>query len=334
MNWRKKMYYNRTISEPLAQLMSPGGDLRWLFDFVKKYPDMDFLIGKNNSVECISVYRGLSRILSITQYADTTHIKIDAAKKFKALEPDIYGSKKIPCDFSELLNSLIFKIGSDPTFDRYYANRKEGFFQNELSRKLGIHGTKDDEFVIIDKEVVIGYLNDEEKTKIYRGLRNPYKALQGDISKGNAERYGKNLQKKSIGNELDFLALDRDGNILLIEYKHGGKKCNTSGIYLSPLQIGLYYDLFTKLNRDDLNKAVYEMLNQKQRIGLIHPDWKKPKKLAEIIPVLIISEFNYKSSAKKKFNEILKFVREKKGPKFLHNLKTYNYTTAKGLADW
>ena len=141
------------------------------------------------------------------------------------------------------------------------------------------------------------------------------------------------MEEKPIGNELDFLALDSTGNILLIEYKHGGGG-NTAGIYKSPLQIGLYYDLFTKLNRDDLNKAVYEMLDQKQRIGLIHPDWEKPKKLAKIIPVLIISEFNYKSSAKEKFNEILEFVREKTGSEFLHNLKTYNYTTAKGLTNW
>lgn len=327
------MYYNRTISDPLAQLLSPGGELRWLFDFVKKHQDLDFLIGKNDSGEWISVYRGLSRILSITQYAGQTHIKIDAAEKFKALEPDIYVRRKPPSDFSEQLESLVSKIRSDCGFSRYYENRKEGFFQNELSRKFGINGTKDDAFVVLDKESVIGYASEEEKTKIYSVLRQPYKVLQKAISDKDKARYGAALEQKPIGNELDFLALDRDGNILLIEYKHGGGG-NTAGIYRSPLQMGLYYDLFTKLNRDGFNKAVYEMLDQKQRIGLIHPDWKKPKTLAEIIPVLIISEFNYGSSAKEKFNEILKFAREKTGSKFLHNLKTYNYTTAKGLTDW
>lgn len=327
------MYYNRTISERLEKLLCAGGELRWLFDFVKKHQDLDFLIGKNDSGEWISVYRGLSRILSVTQYAEQTHIKIDAAEKFKALEPGIYGRRKTPSDFSEQLESLISKIRSDNGFARYYENRKEGFFQNELSRKFGINGTKNDAFVVLDKEAVIGYANEAEKTKIYSVLRQPYKFLQKAISDKDKVRYGAALEEKPIGNELDFLALDRNGNILLIEYKHGGGG-NTAGIFRSPLQIGLYYDLFTELNRDDFNKAVYEMLDQKQRIGLIHPEWEKPEKLAEIIPVLIISEFNYKSSAKEKFNEILKFVREKTGHEFLHNLKTYNYTTAKGLTDW
>lgn len=327
------MYYNRKISLPLAQLISPGGKLRWLFDFVKKRDDLDFLIGKNDSGECISVYRGLSRILSITQYADQKSIKITAADKFKALEPDLYGSRKEPCDLSERLTSLISKINADHAFDCYYKNRKEGFFQNELSRQFGINGAREDALVILDKEAVIGFANEKEKEKIYFSLRDPYKELQRAISEEDGKRYGGKLEEKSIGNELDFLALDHDGNILLIEYKHGGGG-NTSGIYLSPLQIGLYYDLFTALDRDDLNTAVYEMLEQKQKIGLVNPAWEKPKKLNKIIPILIVSEYNYNSSAQGKFDEILKFVRERRGSDFLENLQTYNYTTAHGLTDW
>ena len=327
------MYYNRTISEPLAKLISPGGELRWLFDFVRTHDDLDFLIGKSDSGEWISVYRGLSRVLSITPCADKQHIKIDAADKFKELEPNLYGPEKEPSNFSKQLNSLISKIRKDDAFNRYYNNRKEGYFQNELSRRFGINGTKEDDFVVLDKEAVIGYADISEKRRIYTTLREPYKKLQEEISKENSKRYGKDLQKKTIGNELDFLALDRDGNILLIEYKHGGGG-NTSGIYLSPLQIGLYYGLFTSLDRDDLNTAVHEMLEQKQKIGLINPAWEKAKKLKKIIPVLIVSEYNYASSAQEKFDEILSFVRGRNGSDFLEDLQTYNYTAADGLTDW
>ena len=41
------MYYNRTISKGLASLLETGGELRWLFDFVKNHKELDFLIGKN-----------------------------------------------------------------------------------------------------------------------------------------------------------------------------------------------------------------------------------------------------------------------------------------------
>lgn len=125
--------------------------------------------------------------------------------------------------------------------------------------------------------------------------------------------------------------MNRDGDILLIEYKHG---TSISGIYLSPIQIGMYYDIFSNLPRNELEKAVFEMLAQKQRIGLINPDWKIPSKIKNIIPVLVISEYNYKSSARKKFNKVLKIARKQIGSDFLSNLKAYNYTEKNGLTNW
>ncbi|ODS29924.1 MAG: hypothetical protein SCARUB_04976, partial [Candidatus Scalindua rubra] len=56
--------------------------------------------------------------------------------------------------------------------------------------------------------------------------------------------------------------------------------------------------------------------------------------ISGIIPVLIISEYNYRSSAKSKYQEVLDFVRVKKGSDFLKNIVTYNYTTQVGLVDW
>ena len=130
-----------------------------------------------------------------------------------------------------------------------------------------------------------------------------------------------------------FLAVDRDGNILLIEYKHGSG--NTSGIYLSPLQIGMYYDIFTKYPKGELDKAIHEMFRQRQKIGLIAPGFLIPAQLKDIIPVLIVSEYKEKSVAKERFHEVLKISREKLGrPDFLNNLRTFNYTEEKGLSAW
>lgn len=325
----EQMYYNRKIAESFSKLLEVGGELRWLFNFVKQHKELDFLIGKNNAMEWIAVYRGLSCILKIKK-SDSQTIIFDADHAYKKIANELYGIKTLPCNLTVELSALISNVASDKKFNRYYNNKKEGHFQNELSRKYGICGEDNDEFVILDKEAVIGYADTTEKKLIYSKIQKPYKCLQRNISRKDEKQYGKNLDKKAIGNELDFLALDRNGDILLIEYKHG---TNTSGIYLSPLQIGMYYDLFNSLPKMDLEKAVYDMLDQKQKIGLINPKWKKTT-IKDIIPVLIISEYNYKSSAKTKFQEILEFVRTKKGSTFLSNLKTYNYTTENGLTDW
>ena len=252
-----RMYYNRTISKRLASLLETGGELRWLFGFVKNHKELDFLIGKNNSKEWISIYRGLTRLICVSLIDDTT-IFIDAAVKYKNLSPKLYGRRSVSENFQNDLENLILQIEQNRQFDRYYSNRKEGYYQNELSKIYGICQKPDTDFVIIDKEAVIGYSNQPEKENLFGNIRKKYKQLQTDISLRNPVRYGKDLGKNVIGNELDFLALDKDGNILLIEYKHG---TNTSGIYLSPLQIGMYNDLFTSLPKKDLGIAVFETEN-------------------------------------------------------------------------
>lgn len=293
--------------------------------------DLDFLIGKSGNKQWISVYRGLSRILTIKPvYKKPSKIKIDAANAYKELAPNIYGAKDLPYNFKDELDKLISIVEENEKFDRYYKNKKEGFYQNELSRRYGMFGLEDDEFVIVDKEAVIGYTDTAEKDKVYGKVQEGYKELQTAISDWNAKEYGQKLDEKSIGNELDFLALDKEGNILLIEYKHG---TNTSGIYLSPLQIGMYYELFNGFPKEELHDSVNAMLKQKQEMGLINPNWKIPK-IKGIIPVLIISDYNDKSSSKDKYHNILEFVREKKSNEFLSKIRTYNYTTQGGLEQW
>ncbi len=326
------MYYNRTLSDPFSKLLKPNGDLRWLFHLVETRSDLDFLIGKNRYHEWISIYRGLSRVLTINKTHLPDTIKLDGADAYKKITKDLYGKKNCSENFSDELLKLITTVSKDSKFDRYYNNRKEGYFQNELSRKFGICGKPNDDFVIIDKEVVIGYENIKEKEKLYSKIREKYKILQRDISQKNAKRYGQDLEKKSIGNELDFLALDKQGNLLLIEYKHGS---NTSGIYLSPLQIGMYFDLFSSLDKNELERSVFKMLEQKKEMKLINPEWKTetPSVISNIIPILIISEYNYNSSAKSKYKEIIGFIKAKNGA-FLENIRTYNYTTQNGITDW
>ncbi|ODS29961.1 MAG: hypothetical protein SCARUB_04935 [Candidatus Scalindua rubra] len=324
------MYYNRIISDSFSKLIEPNGELRWLFDLVKQHEDLDFLIGKNKSKEWISIYRGLSRMLTIIKTKDNDIVKLDGANSYKEISPVLYGKKLISVNFSSEFKKLVQKVSNNPKFDRYYNNKKEGYYQNELSRKFGICGKPNDEFVIIDKEAVIGHINKDERKKILGEIQTGYKKIQKEISKKDSKRYGKNLDKKSIGNELDFIALDKSGNLLLMELKHG---TNTSGIYLSPLQIGMYYDIFTMYPKVELENAVYEMIEQKKKIGLIIKDWVTPT-ISGIIPVLIISEYNYRSSAKSKYQEVLDFVRVKKGSDFLKNIVTYNYSSQKGLGNW
>lgn len=325
------MYYNRTLSDSFSKLIKPGGDLRWLFDLVHERNDFDFLIGRNNSKEWISVYRGTSRLLTIIKTRKPDLIKIDGANAYKDLMPELYGKRITSDNFKETLLHLADIVSKISSFNGYYNNKKEGYYQNELSRKYGICGTPIDEYVIIDKEAVIGYEDQQEKNSILAPLQVKYKGIFKELSEYNAKRFGKDLEKrKSVGNELDFLALDKQGNILLIEYKDGS---SAGGIYLSPFQIGAYFDLWNQFPRLELESAISEMYHQKQKIGLINSESVMPG-LRNIVPVLIISNYNYKSKSKDKYQEVMDFIRERKGNSYLANIRTYNYTTENGLVPW
>lgn len=324
------MYYNRTLSASFSRLLEKGGELRWLFDFVVQHDYLDFQIGKSKTKEWISVYCGLTRLFSIKKLKDS-FIFIDTADKYQKLSQGLYGKKEPSQCFKNEIETLISEIQKDKAFDRYYQIGKEGYFQNEFSRRFGILGRPDDDFVIIDKEAVIGFKDKDEKAFIFGSIQERYKQIQCEVSENNPQRFGKGLQKKSIGNELDFLALDKDGNVLLIEFKH---RTNTSGIYLSPLQIGLYFDIFSVLPRKDLEDCVFDMLEQKQRIGLINLSWKKPERIKDIIPVLIISDFNNRSIAKKNFYAVLEIIRRKYDNSFLNSLQVLTINSGDKLQEW
>ncbi|MFH1621625.1 MAG: hypothetical protein ABIA97_00690 [Candidatus Omnitrophota bacterium] len=329
------MYYDRKL-EKLSYLIEKGGPLRWLFDYVKDNEELDFLVGKNRQKEWISVYRGLSRILTILPCREAGKIRFDAADAYKFLSAmehiDIFGKKEVSNLTVGKLKNLLEIVKNNQKFNRYYQNKKEGYYQTILSRRYGIFGNPNDDFVLIDKETVIGYESEKEKVIEYSPFQALYKKLLNVISAKDSERFGSNLSKKAIGNEVDFLALDKDGNLLIIEYKHG---TNTSGIYLSPIQIGLYYDLFNDFyvkKSELLNDSIFSMLEQKQKIGLINPLWPRPREIKSLIPVLIISEFNRKSVAKDNFLAVMEIARKELGNQmFLRDLKIYDYTLETGL---
>ena len=326
------MYYNRTLTGSFANLLKPNGDLRWLFDLVKLHQELDFLTGSNKSGYWISVYRGLGRLLRIRPTSNPKEIKIDAHPAYEELDPSLYGRKGTNENFSTKFIDLVKKVSENQKFFSHYNNKKEGYYQNAFSRRYGICGKADDEFVILDKEAVIGYENQAEKDSILLPIQQDYQALLKDLSQSYSQsnRYGKNTRKKATGNELDFIALNKNGDILLIEFKDGK---NPSGIYLSPFQIGGYYDLWTGFPKLPLKISLERLAKQKQEIGLINPDWKIPKP-NRIIPVLIISEYNYKSTAKKKFEEVMDHLRYWKGTSVLKDLQTYNFSLQDGLTPW
>ena len=323
------MYYKRLISEELKCLLIDGGELHWLFNLVKGRDELDFLIGANNSKQWISVYCGTTSLLDITFSGGL--VRISAHKKYINLAQNnslnIYGYKETTkLNFGDDFVQFLSFLHQNNHLKRHYGNKKEGYFQNLFSRQFGILSNGSEDFVVIDKEAVVGYKNMQVKANYFDKQRKKFKAIKQHLSEFDAKRYGSNIGKEALGNELDFLAVNRDGKVLLIEFKHGS---STKGIYLSPIQIGLYYSIFQDYihhYRQNFIDDIGEMIKQKKDLKMISQDFPEVTPSGEIVPLLIIAKYNPRSSALDSFCNVLEICRKKlKVNSFLSNLEVYEY---------
>ena len=85
----------------------------------------------------------------------------------------MYGKKSISDNFQDAIEGLIVQIENESKFDRYYKSEKEGYYQIFFSRRFGICGKPDDEFVIIDKEAIVGYKGQKEKDGMLGNIHFP-----------------------------------------------------------------------------------------------------------------------------------------------------------------
>lgn len=295
------MYYDRLLSGGFEKLFTEDGILSWLIPYVKRTEDLDILIGKSGNQEYCSIYRGTSRIAMISK--SRNKYIVTASDSYKELGVNLYGDLDNGT-FNEInLEHLRKKVDSCTKFDRYYNNRKEGFYQNKIQREFGILADQHSPLLIIDKEVVIGYDNEAEKDKQFKGDQNNYKLCKHNLQNSDIKKFGTPSKDESLGNELDLLALDREGNIHLMELKYGD---NTAGIYMSPFQIGLYKRIFDKM---DIKETIIKMIEQKQRIGLLPKDWIIPNIKDGYIPELIIGGYNSNSCGyPKRFEEVKNYI--------------------------
>lgn len=254
-----QVYYDRTMSPKVIAAVQ--SKYQWVIDYVKKHPELDFQTGRNNNSSWFSVYRGTSRVLTIKPSG-----KVEAAQAYMDLCPEFYNTPS-----PELFDVLLEKVNNDIYFNRYYSNpeltkKKEGYFQTLIGRRYSLFGKEDDDFIIIDKEMVIGF----ENTNIKEEWNKPIKDAIAQFILDAREAFGKTKLPQDIHDtygEFDFLALNRDGDIIIMELKQD----DPNKTYLSPFQICYYKKQFEKLlgELQDLYEGIKKMIEEKLKNGIL-----------------------------------------------------------------
>ena len=282
------IYYNRVMDSKLTDLIDEK--YKWLIEYVKEHSELDFQTGSNATDTWFSVYRGTGRVFTLKK--DGT---LKADKKYMGLFPDFY---KVPN--KENLDKLMDKVSSDLALKRYYiaasGKKEEGYYQNLISRRYSLFCEKEDDFIIFDKEFVLGYSDDITKAKITKDTNDKYNDI---VDKLKLKGFGTKI--KAPGSECDFVGLTKDGDILMLELKQSG---DTPKIALSPVQVGKYVDLtenYLSNYRDDFEDCVKKMIKQKIDLDILKPQWDMPKKITgKIIPAVVVGG-NPTKAAKERF---------------------------------
>ena len=285
----EKVYYDRILSEALVATLKK--DYAWLIEFVKGHEELDFQTGHDpkSKQSWFSIYRGTGRLLTVS-VGTRNQLKISADKVYMTLSPQIFEEGVLTADTLEI---YLKAVNATPKLDRYYVSegvRREGYYQNLIARRYTFHEQQsEDDFIVIDKEMVIGFF--DEKTREDWNRENVLH--QETLVKNLREIYPETSFPKEVKvqfGEFDFLGMNWAGDIIIMELKQN----DPQKTYLSPIQISFYKQQFTKLFREyDLNDSIFRMIEQKIDLGIIQlPTGRTlPQKLSgRILSYIIVGE--------------------------------------------
>lgn len=264
------MRYSRTLSpefvghlsrEPLSRLLR----LPVSCDFNDAF-DIDLQLREGDR---LMFYHGTTALLTVQFNHSTNRLSYSASESysratgFRELMQNWLESK-----WSRSVDLIPEYLSSAILFakDEVYRNRAEGYWQNRLSLAFGLQWCLGMDWLIIDREAVVGFTNSTEKQALLSPIKRKYQSVRGQYQEQDALKWGK-PSSKGFGDECDFLALGPDGELLCIELKHGS---NTSGIYWGCLQVAVYRELFERV-LDQITEEIKSLVRQKIQLGLLPP---------------------------------------------------------------
>jgi len=301
------------LSPGALKLLLPDGPLRFLVSDLPLYRDdpyaFDIQLRENNT---LMYYRGTTRLLSVRIHENGDIRAVTQADKAYGRYPsskEAYAGMMREWKLEEANEMAIafhdyLLKSAEACKNRYYGNRKEGYWQNRLCIDWGLRWQTNQQFMIIDRECVIGFDSEQEKRAFYDPLYRPYNEIRNQLQKEACKIWGK-AREKPFGDELDILALDSQNNLVAIELKHG---CNPGGIYWGPLQVLAYRDAF-KSKLAVVTRGIKKLVEQKVLLGLL-PQTALSRLPDDAFPavktVLVIGDPNLKSKCWDNLNRVVK----------------------------
>lgn len=266
------VYYDRTASPELRGELQPKGAFGYLADFVRKHhlADLQFRSYPHTAASRATLYVGLTKVLDVHERNGTFWLagKVDDASWQQAW------ADKHPATWFRDQPVAAYVDGAVRAVADRFTN--EGAVQAMLCTRASNFLT------VVDREAVVGFADKATQSAIYDELQRP---LAEACRPGPAAPW---FVPKRFGGELDLLAIDDAGRLLVIEIKPASA---TTGITWAPLQASFYARLFRRW-ADEVGPAaitiLQSMVQQRVELGLTRDPPRALVEPLQIVPIVAI----------------------------------------------
>lgn len=284
--------YERTLSTHAKSLLATGAQLRFLIetDWGAHGLPSHAIDLQLRADDVVMLYHGTTRPLAgrirngIAFMADPayqTWCGVSATRLLKQWPAPV--SDAVQGHVAEYLKQAVIAV----TREQPSHFLKEGYWQNRLALKWGRTWSAADPFLVFDREVVLGFLSEEDRTRYLAPIATPYEQAAKIIQAGAGATWAK--RRPDAHRELDFLAIDAEGELVCIELKHGS---NAAGIYWGPLQVGHYRDALAAA-LPHIQDSLRSLIEQKIELGLLPAtarDRLHGKQFGKVSGALLVAE--------------------------------------------
>lgn len=266
------MYYDRTVSPALIDELRPDGRFGYLAELTRKQHLADLqLRGYPTTTRCwATLYVGLTKVLDVHENKGMFRL----AGKLSDEAWDPAWAQPHPAAWFDHERIAKYVWGAIGNVDARFTN--EGAVQAMLCTRASPL------FSVIDREAVVGFTNTAERQAIHNALQDPL------VAACVPDAVASWFKPKRFGGELDLLAVDDEGRLLVVEVKPASA---TSGITWAPFQATFYARLFSAW-ADEVGPAstaaLESMLRQRVELRLTRDPLRPLRQPLEVVPVVAI----------------------------------------------
>jgi hypothetical protein len=281
---KPSIWYDRMIPEEFRAELRPGGRFERLVRFARGRHLADVQLRATGGLSWATIYCGLTNVLHL-EYRKKRGYRLRADQRYMAANQAGPPEGILPW---ATWSTAVELMAGWPAIEAYMTRQFNGVaprWTNEGAVQAMLCANGGESYQVIDREAVFGFRDTGERERVHEELREPLlEALQVRTPEAWWRR------PASLGGELDILAVDARGRLLVVEVKPGD---SLAGITWAPLQVSFYARLFQHWSEavgEESAVILNRMLGQRIAIGLEKESTVSLSYPLDIVPVIVIGD--------------------------------------------